>query len=204
MVSVSKTSCIDETLTRCRHCGTAFAALRTTAMFCSDFCRLKKWRTNRRARCEFYSPPDVVEAARALFGGAIDLDPASCKVANEKVMAGRFYSARDDGLSRPWFGRVWINPPFPWAPWVPKLLTERHNVEAVIALAPTRCTTAKYFQPLVAASAAVLKMNGRIRFWGPNAGASPDDGHELFYFGSDVAGFERYFQPFGCVFCRDR
>jgi hypothetical protein len=116
-------------------------------------------------------------------------------------MASRYYSFRENGLARPWCGRVWINPPFPWLPWVPKLLAEWHggNLAAVVALATTRVTTAKYFAPLVAASSAILKMNGRIQFWGPRA-ASPDEGHELYYFGSDVAGFEQHFARLGKIF----
>jgi hypothetical protein len=187
---------------RCRRCRAAFEAQRISAIYCSDKCRLASWRKTRRAiaRSEVYSPPEVVAAARALFN-TIDLDPASCPTANEVVMASRYYSFREDGLTQPWFGRIWANPPYPWAPWVPKLLAEWHggNVAAIVALATTRVTTAKYFAPLVSASSAILKMDGRIQFWGPRA-VSPPEGHELYYFGDDVAGFERHFTHFGKIF----
>jgi ParB family chromosome partitioning protein len=158
-----------------------------------------------RARVEYYTPPDILEAARALYG-VIDLDPASCRAANEVVQATNFYSIRDNGLTQAWYGRIWINPPFPWKPWVPKLLAEWQtgNVEQFLALSTTRVTTAKYFNPLIAAAAAILKMNGRIKFWGPSAGDSPDDGHELFYFGPDPAAFEQQFAPFGRGFFTGR
>lgn len=59
---------------------------------------------------EHYSPTRPVEAARAVMG-AIDLDPASCALANETVRASAFFSKLDDGLKQKWHGRVWLNPP---------------------------------------------------------------------------------------------
>lgn len=60
---------------------------------------------------EYYTPPEFLEAAREVLG-AIDLDPASCAEAQQNVMAGMYYTKDDDGLSRDWYGRVWLNPPY--------------------------------------------------------------------------------------------
>jgi DNA N-6-adenine-methyltransferase (Dam) len=156
----------------------------------------------RRMHCDFYSPPPLVDAARMLYGGVIDLDPASHADANENVQASRYYTVEDDGLAQPWHGRIWLNPPYnSWGPWVTKLLAERltGNVEAAVVLCETRVTTAKYFAPLLAACSARLTIEGRLRFWGPDA-ARPDEGHEIFYLGPDPAGFAQHFAPFGKIF----
>jgi hypothetical protein len=69
---------------------------------------------------EHYTPREIIEVCRATMGG-IDLDPASCELANrENVRARKFYAKDDNGLSLPWkhgpFGetngaRVFCNPP---------------------------------------------------------------------------------------------
>jgi hypothetical protein len=53
-----------------------------------------------------------LKAARNVLGGKIDLDPASCAEANAIIRAKKFYTKADNGLSHPWPGNVWLNPPF--------------------------------------------------------------------------------------------
>ena len=60
---------------------------------------------------EHYTPAWVCAGVRELFGGGIDLDPASCAQANQLVGATTFYTEAEDGLTLPWFGRVFLNPP---------------------------------------------------------------------------------------------
>jgi DNA N-6-adenine-methyltransferase (Dam) len=65
---------------------------------------------------EWYTPPWCIEAALAVMGG-IDLDPASCALANETVKAARYYDKTMNGLEQPWSidgrpSRVWLNPPY--------------------------------------------------------------------------------------------
>lgn len=61
---------------------------------------------------EAYTPREVVEAARATLG-TIDLDPASCPLANTVVKALMFYSLTNgpSGLDSTWRGNVFCNPP---------------------------------------------------------------------------------------------
>ncbi len=58
---------------------------------------------------EWYTPSDIVERARRVMG-VIDLDPMSHAEANRTVRATKYYTARQNGLTKDWVGRVFINP----------------------------------------------------------------------------------------------
>jgi ParB family chromosome partitioning protein len=60
---------------------------------------------------EHYTPPWIIDKARAVMGG-IDLDPASNAFVNRStVKATRLHSQEDDGLAQAWAGSVFLNPP---------------------------------------------------------------------------------------------
>lgn len=150
---------------------------------------------------DFYTNRIVIDAARQALGG-IDLDPASCRLANSVVRASRYFGALQDGLSQEWEGRVWLNPPFgQWEMWAPKLLRELQSgrVTQACLLCPSRATTSKAVHQLLGRSQAVLLPNGRQKFWGPKA-TSPDEGHFIFYFGENIEAFRTAFEPLGHVF----
>lgn len=65
---------------------------------------------------------------------AWDLDVAACEEAH---LAERFFTKADDGLTKPWEGRVWVNPPFSdIGPWVEKAWVEAAHCETIAILLP--------------------------------------------------------------------
>ncbi|KAG2486023.1 hypothetical protein HYH03_015336 [Edaphochlamys debaryana] len=74
----------------------------------------RDWQDYTPPDSDYYSTPThILAAVRKVFGGPIDLDPASDPHANEAVKAARIYTAEEDGLcpNNPWSGKVFIHPP---------------------------------------------------------------------------------------------
>ena len=67
--------------------------------------------TQSRGEFERYTPTEIVELCRRVLD-EIDLDPASCEVAQRTVRAKTYFTVEMDGLKRGWFGRVMINHPY--------------------------------------------------------------------------------------------
>lgn len=92
------------------------------------------------------TPAIIIERAIQTMG-AIDLDPCSDKPTGDgpNVPAAAHYTEADDGLSLPWHGRVYMNPPYgrQIGAWVGKLVSEYNagNVEQAVALLPARTDT---------------------------------------------------------------
>lgn len=100
---------------------------------------------------EWYTPARYVEAAREVMGG-IDLDPASCREANLIIKATHYYTQSENGLMQPWYGRVFLNPPWCFdgtegngqrsriGRWTNTLITQYvgGNVTEAILLAPAQ------------------------------------------------------------------
>lgn len=154
---------------------------------------------------EWYTPPAILASARAVLV-AIDLDPASCELANENVQAATYYTAEDDGLSRPWFGKVWMNPPYAQpliAQFCEKVAAEREagNIDAAIVLVNNGTETA-WGQRLLTAAAAVCFPQSRIRFIDKegNPSGAPLQGQMIVYLGGSADIFRAEFRKFGAVF----
>jgi hypothetical protein len=120
---------------------------------------------------EHYTPQTFLNAVGQVFGGIPDLDPCSNSHGKPNVQARTHYTSADDGLTRPWHGRVFLNPPYgrEIAAWIEKLRAEwrREEVTEVIALLPARTDTA-WFEALTAETddPVVCFLRGRLVFVG--------------------------------------
>lgn len=159
---------------------------------------------------EWYTPPEIVEAAREVLGG-IDLDPASCEEANRVVRASRIYTIEDDGLSKYWRGRVFLNPPGGKASpevaarfgsksnavcWWRKMMIEPINGAIFIGFSLELLASAQspvWRHPL---QFAICVPKQRIRFSGMK---SPTHSNVIVYTGSDTDDFCNVFSQFGAV-----
>lgn len=106
---------------------------------------------------EWYTPPEVFEA----LGVRFDLDPCSPPGGLSWLPVARFYTRADDGLARPWQGRVWLNPPYGRGieRWMRKLAAHGDG----IALVHSRTDTV-WWRDALAAATAICFIAGRVRF----------------------------------------
>lgn len=151
---------------------------------------------------EWYTPTEYIEAARAVMGG-IDLDPASCEVANGVVQAAEYYDAQADGLHQVWRGNVWLNPPYnmPWIEnFVDKALAAYRSGACPQAIILTNNSTdTGWFHKLMSAGPFCLT-RGRIRFWGESGDVlATRQGQAIFYLGPNVERFVSLFAGFGMI-----
>jgi hypothetical protein len=80
---------------------------------------------------EHYTPPHVIELVHATLGW-IDVDPCSSDKAQKMVQAKTYWTKKDDGLTKPWMGKVFINPPGNPAGTLPKVFWSKlqHEIAA--------------------------------------------------------------------------
>lgn len=153
---------------------------------------------------EWYTPDEILNLARETLGG-IDLDPASSAIANERVRASMFYTKDDDGLSKPWSGRVWMNPPYA-QPLIGDFAEavaskyEAREIDAACVLV-NNATETRWFQRMLELASAVCFLRGRVKFVSPSgeANGAPLQGQAVIYFGGKKDEFCRRFSEIGRV-----
>ena len=157
------------------------------------------------ASAEHYTPADIVERARRTMGG-INLDPASCHAAQETVRAAAYYTEALDGLSLPWSGRVFCNPPgdksgkLPRAFWT-KLRSDvsKYRVTEFVWVAfnisHLRTLQGDAAEWSLLEECDVCIPASRIRF----TGGSPTKDNAILYWGPNGRAFSRHFRSLGTI-----
>lgn len=154
---------------------------------------------------EWYTPSAYVEAARRVMG-QIDLDPASCPLANLTVRAESIFTRADDGLRYEWRGRVWLNPPYGNEKdrFVEHLLSEYKagRVQEAIMCLNAHATDTIWFQPLW--DYPICLTHHRVRFVGGQKDKTADDvmpttGTAFVYVGPNPDRFAAQFSQFGPI-----
>lgn len=161
------------------------------------------------ASVEWYTPIEVVEAARPTLG-AIDLDPASCAKANKVVKAKQYIAPPNDGLAATWSGSVFLNPPggrlngkSQQKVWWDELSRRymRGEIEAAIFIGfsvEILQTTQSCKYPAVGFPFCIPKK--RLKYWRSSGPAmSPPHASVIVYLGQYPLGFISWFEPIGAV-----
>ena len=156
---------------RCKVCRATFerSATGRRRLYCCDACRQRAHyrRQVRRAAVyhsrlsdEWATPPDYFEEWDREFG-PFTLDAAATA---ENAVCEQFYTIEDDGLSQPWRGRVWCNPPYSQvARWVEKAHEAAEHGATVVLLVAARTSTI-WWHEHVEPYAEIRFIKGRLRF----------------------------------------
>lgn len=109
----------------------------------------------RAATDDWLTPPWILAPL-----GSFDLDPCAC-VGQPWSTAAKMWTRLDDGLSKPWHGRVWLNPPYSAIErWMPRLAAHGRGTACVYA----RTDTQWWFTSIWPAASALLFLEGRPHF----------------------------------------
>lgn len=173
----------------------------------STACETARKKQNGEIRGDCFSNSLWVEAAK-LAMGSIDLDPASCRQANDGdgteenrgVRAARFFDSAENGLEQDWRGNVWLNADWDEYKrgWVKKAEAEWKSgrVKQMCVVIPNRSLGYKYIQHLQGASAIAHLYNPAAgKPWGLRSESYKNFGVSVVYFGDRVEEFRRAFAP---------
>lgn len=112
---------------------------------------------------EWYTPPELLDLIYQVMD--VDLDPASPYPPS--VLARRHYDKKSNGLIKPWFGNVYLNPPYGRNinQWISKLCDEweQFHINNAVVLIPNKTDT-KWFFDLAQHARCFCTITGRIKF----------------------------------------
>lgn len=106
---------------------------------------------------EWLTPPDIITAL-----GPFDLDPCA-PITRPWPTAARHFTLADDGLSQPWHGRVWLNPPYGphTGTWMERLAEHGNGIALIFARTETEC----WHRHIWGRADQILFLRGRLNFF---------------------------------------
>lgn len=126
---------------------------------------------------DWYTPPEIFDA----LGLSFDLDPCS-PGSGHWVPAARIYTKSSDGLSRPWQGCVFMNPPFGkrngHVPWLRKFIEHGDGVAVVRAY-----TSSKWFHDWAIRAETMVFPRGKTKFIRADGSRGKVPGHGIVLLG---------------------
>lgn len=143
---------------------------------------------------EWYTPPAIFEG----LGLRFDLDPCSPGAGLSHVPADKHYTIVDDGLTSPWFGTVFVNPPYgpETGKWMKKLASHGDGLALVFSR-----TDVKWFHEFGVQADLICFVSGRIKFFKGNItdqGGTPGAGSMLLAYGPKAAAALRQSELGAC------
>lgn len=107
------------------------------------------------------TPQDFFDKLNTEFGFTLDVCATS-----ENAKCERYYTKQDDGLSQPWSGSVWMNPPYGreiWR-WMKKANEAAKEGATVVCLVPARTDTKWWHEYVIQHEVRFIR--GRLKFGG--------------------------------------
>ncbi|WP_291135548.1 DNA N-6-adenine-methyltransferase [Flavobacterium sp. UBA7663] len=116
-----------------------------------------RFEKSKETTVEWLTPPELV-----IKLGKFDLDPCT-PVKPPFVHAKINFNLNDNGLSKEWFGRVYMNPPYGKGMeiWMEKLKIHGNGIALIFA----RTETKLFFNHIWNDAHAILFVKGRIKFY---------------------------------------
>ena len=118
---------------------------------------MKDFNINTKNNDEWLTPPYIIKAL-----GEFDLDPCS-PIKRPWDTAKHHFSIKDNGLIKPWRGRIWLNPPYgrETPKWLDKLSKHGNGIALIFA----RTDTNMFFNSIWPQAHAIYFLKNRIPFY---------------------------------------
>lgn len=148
---------------------------------------------------DFYTPIEIVNAAREAMGG-IDLDAASHWRANYEHKIPEYFHVHRSAFENDWYGKVWLNPPYGNnKPWFDRMMQfiENGAIEQLCMISPVWVFNTQQALPIMKKVSASIILSPTPSFWGHPSETrnGTNHPHMLIYIGNRRESFIKAFCP---------